>query len=133
MGYISFAPLQKQRQKEPLSMAARHYYFCMHMGSPFLYQRQKIVIARKAKITFLRGQLLKQYENTFFCVNPKGSNQKISDKNAWVLISTLTKPKMNGLNPVYLKSDSLQYNQLGHWVDRLIDQASEGPSIILID
>ena len=47
MGHISFAPLQKQRQKEPLSMAARHYYFCMHMGSPFLYQQQKLVIALK--------------------------------------------------------------------------------------
>ena len=66
-------------------------------------------------------------------MNPKGSNQKISDKNAWVLISTLAKPKMNGLNPGYLKSDNLQYNKLGRWVDHLIDQASEGPSIILID
>ena len=56
----------------------------------------------------------------FFCVNPKGSNQKISDKNAWVLISTLAKPKMN--NPGYLKSDNLQYNKLGPWVNRLIDQ-----------
>ena len=32
-----------------------------------------------------------------------------------------------------LKSDNLQYNTLGRWVDRLIDQASDGPSIILID
>ena len=30
-------------------------------------------------------------------------------------------------------SDNLQYNTLGRWVDRLIDQASDGPSIILID
>ena len=35
-------------------------------------------------------------------MNPKGSNQKISDKNAWVLVSTLAKPKINGLNPGYL-------------------------------
>ena len=32
-----------------------------------------------------------------------------------------------------LKSDNLQYNILGRWVDRLIDQESDGPSIILID
>ena len=32
-----------------------------------------------------------------------------------------------------LKSDNLQYNTLGRWVDRLIDQVSDGPSIILID
>ena len=32
-----------------------------------------------------------------------------------------------------LKPDNLQYNTLGRWVDRLIDQASDGPSIILID
>ena len=34
---------------------------------------------------------------------------------------------------LHLKSDNLQYNTLGRWVDRLIDQASDGPSIILID
>ena len=34
---------------------------------------------------------------------------------------------------VYQKSDNLQYNTLGRWVDRLIDQASDGPSNILID
>ena len=67
------------------------------------------------------------------CVNPKGSIQKVSDKNAWVLISTLAKPKINGLNPGYLKFKNLQYNKLGRWVDRLNDQASEGPSIILVD
>ena len=33
----------------------------------------------------------------------------------------------------YLKSDNLQYNVLGRCVDRLINQASDGPSIILID
>ena len=32
-----------------------------------------------------------------------------------------------------VKSDNLQYNMLGRWVDCLIDQASDGPSIILID
>ena len=32
-----------------------------------------------------------------------------------------------------VKSDNLQYNMLGPWVDRFIDQASDGPSIILID
>ena len=31
-----------------------------------------------------------------------------------------------------LKSDNLQYNTLGRWVDRLHNQASDGPSIILI-
>ena len=31
------------------------------------------------------------------------------------------------------KSDNLQYYMLGCWVDCLIDQASDGPSIILID
>ena len=34
---------------------------------------------------------------------------------------------------LFIKSDNLQYNTLGCWVDRLIDQASDGPSIILID
>ena len=34
---------------------------------------------------------------------------------------------------IVLKSDNLQYNTLGRWVVRLIDQASDGPSIILID
>ena len=31
-----------------------------------------------------------------------------------------------------LKSNNLQYNMLCRWVDRLIHQASDGPSIILI-
>ena len=31
------------------------------------------------------------------------------------------------------KSDDLQYNTLKGWVDRLIDQVSDGPSIILIE
>ena len=31
-----------------------------------------------------------------------------------------------------LKSDNLQYNMLGRWVDHLIDQPSDGSSIILI-
>ena len=30
-----------------------------------------------------------------------------------------------------LKSDNLQYDMLGRWVDGLIDQASDSPSIIL--
>ena len=30
------------------------------------------------------------------------------------------------------KSDNLQYNMLDHWVDHLIDQASDGQSIILM-
>ena len=33
----------------------------------------------------------------------------------------------------YVKSDNLRYNTLCRWVDRLIDQVSDGPSIILID
>ena len=33
----------------------------------------------------------------------------------------------------YGKSDNLQYSTLGRWVDCLINQASDGPSIILID
>ena len=32
-----------------------------------------------------------------------------------------------------LKSDNLQYNTLGYWVDGLMDQASDGPIISLID
>ena len=32
-----------------------------------------------------------------------------------------------------LKSDNLQYNMLGRWVDRLIDQASDGPSTYYFD
>ena len=32
-----------------------------------------------------------------------------------------------------LKSDNLQYNTLSCWVDCFINQASDGPSIILID
>ena len=31
------------------------------------------------------------------------------------------------------KSDNILYNTLGRWVDHLIDQVSDGPSIILID
>ena len=31
------------------------------------------------------------------------------------------------------KSDNLQYNTLGCWIERLIDQVSDGPSIILKD
>ena len=31
------------------------------------------------------------------------------------------------------KSDDLQYNTLGRWVDGLIDQVSDDPSIIWID
>ena len=34
---------------------------------------------------------------------------------------------------VHMKSENLQYNTLGHWVDRFINQGSDGPSIILID
>jgi hypothetical protein len=33
----------------------------------------------------------------------------------------------------YYKSDNLQYNTLGCWVDRIIDQVCDGPSLILID
>ena len=33
----------------------------------------------------------------------------------------------------HIKSDNLKYNTLGHWVDCLIDQASDGPIIILIE
>ena len=32
-----------------------------------------------------------------------------------------------------VQSDNLQYNTLGCWIDCLIDQTSDGPSIILID
>ena len=32
-----------------------------------------------------------------------------------------------------MKYDNLQYNTLGRWFDRLINQAFDGPSIILID
>ena len=39
----------------------------------------------------------------------------------------------NFTQPKILKSDNLQYNMLGRWVDCLSDQASDGPSIILID
>ena len=40
-------------------------------------------------------------------------------------------------NPLWLpaedmKLDNFQCNMLGRWVDHLIDQASDGPSIILI-
>ena len=34
---------------------------------------------------------------------------------------------------VYLLSDNPQYNTLGHWFNRLINQVSGGPSIILIE
>ena len=34
---------------------------------------------------------------------------------------------------IVLKSDNLQYNTLGCWVNCLLDQSSDGPSIILID
>ena len=32
-----------------------------------------------------------------------------------------------------IKTNKLQYNMLGRWVDRHIDQVYDGPSIILID
>ena len=41
---------------------------------------------------------------------------------AWVNIT---------LENIHIKSDNLQYNMLGRWVDHLIDQVSDGPSIIL--
>ena len=34
---------------------------------------------------------------------------------------------------ILLKSKNLQYNNLGRWVDHLIDQVSDGPSISLLD
>ena len=34
---------------------------------------------------------------------------------------------------IVLKSDNFQYDTLGRWVVRRIDQASDGPSIIFID
>ena len=34
---------------------------------------------------------------------------------------------------IVLKSDNLQYNTLDRWVVHLINQASDGPSIFLID
>ena len=40
---------------------------------------------------------------------------------------------LTGAADILKKSDNLQYNTLGRWVTRLIDQASDGPSIILID
>ena len=36
-------------------------------------------------------------------------------------------------NNANLKYDNLQYNTLGRWADHLINQVSDGPSIILID
>ena len=42
---------------------------------------------------------------------------------AWVNIT---------LEKIHIKSGNLQYNMLGCWVDRLIDQVSDGPSIILL-
>ena len=47
---------------------------------------------------------------------PKGQNIKIHVENL-----------------AHQKSNNLQYNPPGRWVVRLIDQASDGPSIILID
>ena len=35
--------------------------------------------------------------------------------------------------PLPMIFDNLKYNTLGYWVDCLIDQASDGPTIILID
>ena len=37
------------------------------------------------------------------------------------------------ISPGGQESDNLQYNTLGRWVNCLIDQAFDGPSIILID
>ena len=43
-------------------------------------------------------------------------------------------PKVFGFFLIHAnkKSDNLQYNKLGRWVDLLIDQGSDGPSIILM-
>ena len=43
------------------------------------------------------------------------------------------KNHMVGNHLTFLKSENLQYNTLGRWIDCLINQASDGPSIILID
>ena len=41
-------------------------------------------------------------------------------------------PGTGGPSP-QVKSDNLQYDMLDRWVDHLINQASDGPGIILID
>ena len=47
-----------------------------------------------------------------------------------LMIGWKAKRKSDGLD---LKSDNLQYNTLGRMDAPLIDQASDGPSIILMD
>ena len=51
-------------------------------------------------------------------------------KNQYWLSSFGLLGKKLSSHRVVLKSDNLQYNTLGRWDDRLIDQASDVPSII---
>ena len=46
---------------------------------------------------------------------------------------TTGEAQVSRITGLIYKSDNLQYNTLGRWVDRLINQTSDGPSIILID
>ena len=50
-----------------------------------------------------------------------------------LLFDAVEESNISALFLTYLESDNLQYNTLCCLVDRLIDLASDGPSIILID
>ena len=61
-------------------------------------------------------ELVKEVEESWLEMNILGWSTSVQEVGFWLL-----------------KSDKLQYNMLGLWVDRLIVQASDGPSIIMID
>ena len=65
----------------------------------------------------------------------KERNEDLEEQNTVVYLQIQNKSNYlsNEQRSGIQKSNNLQYNTLGHWVDRLIDQASDGPSIILID
>ena len=60
-------------------------------------------------------ELVKEVEESWLEMNILGWYTSVQEVGFWLL-----------------KFDNLQNNMLALWVDRLIDQASDGPSIILI-
>ena len=61
-------------------------------------------------------ELVKEVEESWLEMNILGWSTSVQEVGFWLL-----------------KSDNLQYHTLGLWVDRLIDEASDGPSIIMIN
>ena len=66
-------------------------------------------------------------------LTPPRNSATVSNVQECLLLCAYLPKFMTYIYLTYLKSEKLQYNTLGRWVDFLNDQASDGPSIILID